>query len=31
MSLFALVAILIGIVGIFFVRRRSSRKKQQIA
>jgi hypothetical protein len=29
--MFALSAILIGLVGIFFVRRRSSRKKQQTA
>jgi hypothetical protein len=27
--MFAVTAILIGIVGVFFVRRRSSRKKQQ--
>jgi hypothetical protein len=31
MELYAVSAILIGIVGIFFVRRRSSRKKQQTA
>jgi hypothetical protein len=29
--MFALSAILIGVLGIFFVRRRSSRKKQQTA
>jgi hypothetical protein len=29
--MFAVLAILIGIVGIFFVRRRSQRKKQQTA
>jgi hypothetical protein len=29
--MFALSAILIGVIGIFFVRRRSSRKKQQAA
>jgi hypothetical protein len=29
MEMFAGTAILIGIVGIFFVRRRSARKKQQ--
>jgi hypothetical protein len=29
--MFALSAILIGVLGIFFVRRRSSRKKQQAA
>jgi hypothetical protein len=29
--MFALSAILIGLVGIFFVRRRSQRKKQQTA
>jgi hypothetical protein len=29
--MFALSAILIGVVGIFFVRRRSQRKKQQTA
>lgn len=29
--MFALSAILIGVIGIFFVRRRSSRKKQQTA
>jgi uncharacterized protein YneF (UPF0154 family) len=27
--MFAVLAILIGIIGIFFVRRRSQRKKQQ--
>jgi hypothetical protein len=27
--MFAITAILIGVVGVFFVRRRSSRKKQQ--
>ena len=31
MELYAVSAILVGIVGIFFVRRRSSRKKQQTA
>jgi hypothetical protein len=29
--MFALSAILIGVLGIFFVRRRSQRKKQQTA
>jgi hypothetical protein len=29
--MFALSAILIGVIGIFFVRRRSSRKKQHAA
>ena len=29
--MFALSAILIGVLGIFFVRRRSARKKQQAA
>jgi hypothetical protein len=29
--MFALSAILIGVLGIFFVRRRSARKKQQTA
>jgi hypothetical protein len=29
--MFALSAILIGVIGIFFVRRRSQRKKQQTA
>ena len=29
--MFALSAILIGVLGIFYVRRRSSRKKQQTA
>lgn len=29
MELYAVSAILIGVVGIFFVRRRSARKKQQ--
>ena len=29
--MFAIAAILIGIVGIFYVRRRSQRKKQQTA
>jgi hypothetical protein len=27
--LFAISAILIGVIGVFYVRRRSSRKKQQ--
>lgn len=31
METFGVTAILIGIVGIFFVRRRSARKKQQTA
>ena len=29
--MFAMAAILVGVVGIFYVRRRSSRKKQQTA
>ena len=29
--MFAVSAILVGVIGIFFVRRRSQRKKQQIA
>jgi hypothetical protein len=29
--MFAIAAILIGVLGIFYVRRRSSRKKQQTA
>jgi hypothetical protein len=29
--MFAISAILIGVVGIFYVRRRSARKKQQTA
>ena len=29
--MFAISAILIGVLGIFYVRRRSSRKKQQTA
>jgi hypothetical protein len=29
--MFAISAILIGVIGIFYVRRRSSRKKQQTA
>jgi hypothetical protein len=29
--MFAISAILIGVLGIFFVRRRSARKKQQTA
>jgi hypothetical protein len=29
MSMFAIAAILIGVIGIFYVRRRSARKKQQ--
>lgn len=29
--MFAISAILVGVVGIFFVRRRSARKKQQTA
>jgi hypothetical protein len=28
--MFAVAAVLIGVVGIFFVRRRSSRKKTQV-
>ena len=31
MTTFALIGILIGIIGIFFVRRRSARKKQGMA
>ena len=31
MELYAFSAILIGVVGIFYVRRRSARKKQQTA
>ncbi len=27
--LFALAAVLIGVIGIFYIRRRSSRKKQE--
>ena len=29
--MFALTAVLIGVIGIFWVRKRSSRKKQQTA
>jgi hypothetical protein len=28
-SMFALSAILVGVIGVFYVRRRSARKKQQ--
>jgi hypothetical protein len=28
MSMFAIAAILIGVIGIFYIRRRSARKKQ---
>ena len=31
MEVFALSAVLIGVVGIFWVRKRSARKKQQTA
>jgi hypothetical protein len=29
-SMFALSAILIGVIGVFYVRRRSARKKQSV-